>query len=110
VPVVLVIFPYTFQLADPSLRAPQEILALHAREHAVPVIDTTDDFAKLVFDDPELVEYLRHKGKSPEQVFAYHAHIADRYFFDEDHFTDAGNRIVAKRLFQYLSHNGISGN
>jgi lysophospholipase L1-like esterase len=59
VPVVLVIFPFTFQLADPSLRAPQEILAQHAREHAVPVIDTTDDFAKVVFDDPELVEYGR---------------------------------------------------
>ena len=107
VPVVLVIFPYTFQLGDRSLRTPQEILARHAQEHGVPVIDTTDDFAKVVFDDPELVAYLRSRGKTAEEISAYHAHIVERYFFDEDHFTEAGNRIVARRLFEYLSGAGI---
>jgi len=109
VPVVLVIFPYTFQLADEGLRAPQSILAQHAAEHGVDVIDTTGDFAQAVFDDPELVRYLRHKGKTPDEILAYHRHTADRYFYDEDHLTDAGHRIVAKRLFEYLVRTRLVG-
>jgi lysophospholipase L1-like esterase len=109
VPVVLVIFPYTFQLADEGLRAPQRILARHAAEHGVDVIDTTGDFAQTVFDDPDLVRYLRRKGKTPDEILAYHRHIADRYFYDEDHFTDAGHRIVARRLFDYLVRKGLVG-
>ncbi len=107
IPVVLVIFPYTFQLADESLRAPQEILKAHAAEHGVPVIDTTDDFAKAVFDDPELVEYLRKKGKTGDEILAYHRLLADKFFFDEDHFTDAGHRIVAQRLYDWLLAEGL---
>jgi lysophospholipase L1-like esterase len=107
VPVVLVIFPYTFQLADEDLRAPQEILKAHAAEHGVPVIDTTDDFAAAVLDDPELVAYLRRKGKTGDEILAYHRHFADKLFFDEDHFTDAGHRIVAQRLFDYLVAAGL---
>jgi lysophospholipase L1-like esterase len=109
VPVVLVIFPYTFQLADEGLRAPQEILAQHAAKHGVGVIDTTDDFTRVVFEDPELVKYLRRNGKTPDEILAYHRHIADRYFFDEDHFTDAGHRIIARRLFEYLARKRIIG-
>jgi lysophospholipase L1-like esterase len=109
IPVVLVIFPYTFQLADETLRAPQAILAKHAIEHDVDVIDMTGDFTEAVFDDPQLVEYLRREGKSPDEILAYHRHILDRYFFDEDHFTNAGNRIVAKRLFEYLVRRGMVG-
>lgn len=109
IPVVLVIFPYTFQLADDSLRAPQEILAAHAAEHGVPVIDTTDDFVAAVFDDPELVEYLRKKGKTGDEILAYHRHLADKVFFDEDHFTDAGHRIVAQKLYDWLAREGYVG-
>jgi lysophospholipase L1-like esterase len=103
------VFPYTFQLADPSLRAPQEILARHAAAHNVDVIDTTDDFARAVFDDPELVRYLRSKGKGGDEILAYHRFRADRYFFDENHFTGAGNRLVAERLYDYLQRKGLVG-
>jgi lysophospholipase L1-like esterase len=109
VPVVLVIFPYTFQLADESLRAPQEILARHAAAHGVDVIDTTPDFARLVFDDPQLVEFLRRKGKTRDEILAYHQHLASRYFLDENHLTDAGHRIVAQRLLDYLLRRALVG-
>ncbi|HWB82443.1 MAG TPA: SGNH/GDSL hydrolase family protein [Nannocystaceae bacterium] len=109
VPVVLVIFPYTFQLADESLRAPQEILTAHAAEHGVPVIDTTNDFVGAVFDDPELVAYLKQKGKTGDEVLAYHRHLADKVFFDEDHFTDTGHRIVAQKLYDWLAREGYVG-
>jgi lysophospholipase L1-like esterase len=108
VPVVLVIFPYTFQLADDSLRTPQEILAQHAAAHGVDVIDMTGDFASVVFNDPELVEFLRRKGKKPDEILAYHQHIVNRYFFDEGHFTSSGHRIVAQRLLGYLLRRGWS--
>ena len=107
VPVVLVIFPFTFQLADERLRTPQAILAQHAAAHGVDVIDTTEDFARLVFDDPELVAYLRRKGKSPDEVLAYHQHIVERYFLDEDHLTEAGHQVVARRLFDFLVRKGF---
>jgi len=109
VPVVLIIFPYTFQLADDSLRTPQEILAQHAAAHGVDVIDMTGDFASLVFNDPELVEFLRRRGKKPDEILAYHQHIVNRYFLDEDHFTGPGHRIVAQRLLDYLLRRGTVG-
>lgn len=108
-PVVLVVFPYTFQLTDAKLRAPQEILTQHAAAHKVDVIDTTEDFARAVFDDPDLVRYLRSKGKTADEILAYHRFRADRFFFDENHFTSAGNRIVAQLLFDYLSRKGLVG-
>lgn len=102
IPVVLVIFPYTFQLLEPTLREPQTILIEHAAEHGVDVIDTTDALAKAVFDDPQLIAYLRSKGKSTEEILAYHEHRSKAYFFDHDHFTEAGHAIVAQLLYDYL--------
>jgi hypothetical protein len=102
IPVVLVIFPYTFQLLEPTLREPQTILIEHAAEHGVDVIDTTDALAKAVFDDPQLIEYLRGKGKPIEEILAYHEHRSKAYFFDHDHFTEAGHAIVAQLLYDYL--------
>ncbi len=109
IPVVLVIFPFTFQLADERMRTPQSILAQHAAARGVDIIDTTDDLTKVVFDDPKLVEYLRQKGKSPDEILAYHRHIANRFFLDEVHFTEAGHRIVSQRLFDYLVRKGFVG-
>ena len=109
VPVVLVIFPYTFQLADEGLRIPQNLLAEHAARHGVDVIDTTEDFAKLVFNDPALVKFLRDSGKTTDEVLAYHRHIVDKYFLDEDHLTGAGHIVVAERLVEYLKRKGLVG-
>jgi lysophospholipase L1-like esterase len=109
VPVVLVIFPYTFQLADASTRAPQEILARHAAERGVEVVDMTGDFASLVFDDGALVDFLRRKGKTPDEILAYHQHRVNRYFFDEGHLTGAGHRVVAQRLFEHLVRKQLVG-
>jgi lysophospholipase L1-like esterase len=106
IPVVLVIFPYTFQLIEPELRDPQAILKEHAAEHGVDVIDTTDGLASAVIDDPELVTYLRNKGRTPEEIFAYHEHRMKKYFFDHDHFTSDGHAVVAGLLHQYLVEHG----
>jgi lysophospholipase L1-like esterase len=104
---VLMIFPYTFQLADGALRIPQQILLNHAAKHGVDVIDTTDDLANAVFDDADLVAYLRGRGKTPDEILAYHEHKLKQYFLDEDHFTIAGHRVVARRIFEYLRQKGL---
>ncbi len=103
IPVVLLIFPYSFQLLDDKFRDPQRILIEHAAQNGVDVIDTTDAFARLVFDDPGLVEYLRGRGKSSEEIYAYHEHQVRKYFFDHDHFNEAGHQVVAKLIYDYLA-------
>lgn len=102
IPVVLVIFPYTFQLLEPSVREPHAILREHAAEHGIDVVDTTDALARAAVDDPQLVEYLRSKGRSPEEVYAYHEHRMKKYFFDHDHFTTEGHAVVAGVIHEYL--------
>lgn len=102
IPVVLVIFPYTFQLLEPSVREPHAILREHAAEHGIDVVDTTEPLARAVIDDPELLEYLRSKGRSPEEVYAYHEHRMKKYFFDHDHFTTEGHAVVAAAIHEYL--------
>jgi lysophospholipase L1-like esterase len=104
---VLLIFPYTFQLADGALRLPQQILASHAAKYHVDVIDTTDNLANAVFDDPDLVAYLRGRGKTPDEILSYHEQKVKQYFIDEDHFTIAGHRVVARRIFEYLRQKGL---
>jgi lysophospholipase L1-like esterase len=107
VQLVLLIFPYTFQLADAALRIPQQILASHAAKYHVDVIDVTDDLENAVFDDPDLVAYLRGRGKTPDEILAYHEQKVRQYFIDGDHFTIAGHRVVARRIFEYLRQRGV---
>jgi hypothetical protein len=104
---VLLIFPYTFQLTDDALRIPQQILASHAAKYHVDVIDTTDNLANAVLDDPDLVAYLRGRGKTPEEILSYHEQKVKQYFIDEDYFTIAGHRVVAHRIFEYLRRKGL---
>lgn len=108
VPVALAIFPFTFQLADDRLRAPQEILSEHAGAHGVDVIDMTEPLAKAVFDDPELVTYLRGRGYSAEAITELHATKIAKYFFDLDHFTAEGNAVVAAELHRWMQDEGLA--
>ena len=54
-----------------------------------------------MFEDPALAEYLRCKGEQSGQIPAYYRHIADRYFFDENLFTESGHWLVANLLFAH---------
>jgi lysophospholipase L1-like esterase len=108
IPVVLVIFPYTFQLLEEEFREPQKILREHAAEHGIDVIDTTDALARAAVDDPELVAYLRSKGRSPEEIYAYHEHRMKKFFFDHDHFTIDGHAVVAAQIHEYLVARGFA--
>jgi lysophospholipase L1-like esterase len=106
-PVLVLVFPFTFQLADESLRAPQEILAEHAKAHGVDLIDMAPPFAEAVFDDPELVAFLKARGDTPEQIESRFVGRFSELFFDQDHFTGAGNALVADAIAGWLVQRGL---
>jgi len=106
-PIVLLIFPFTFQLPDESLRQPQKILLEHAASHDVAAIDFAPIFERVVFDDPEHLGFLRSHGYSSEDIASFYRWRIDKYFYDEDHFKSDGNAIVAEELLKFLCERGI---
>ncbi len=107
-PVVLLIFPYTYQLADPGLRLPQEILIEHAKAHGVEAIDLTPVFAEAIFAEQTVVDLLKAEGKTPDQILQFFQWRLSEYFFDEDHFKQPGHALVAEQLFQWLQRQGLA--
>ena len=108
-PIVLMIFPYTYQLNDPSTRAPQEILIEHAQRHGVDYIDFTPVFAEVVYQERDVVKVLEGQGKTAEEIGKFFGWRIGEYFFDEDHFREAGHRLVAERLYGWLEGKGLVG-
>jgi len=87
IPVVLVIFPFTFQFEDVARRSgPQATLTAFAREQGVPALDLL----------PVLAEQLERAGATP-----------DLYFFDADHLTPSGSEAVARALVAFLREQGL---
>lgn len=106
-PVVLLIFPYTYQLVDPTTRIPQEILIEHAKEHGVDVIDFTPVFADVIYQEKDVVELLERDGKTPEEIEKFFRWREGEYFFDEDHFKEPGHALVAAGLYAWLERKGL---
>lgn len=78
VPVLVVVFPFTMQLADSAgTSPPQRVLANYAHARGI------DSFDLL----PPLSEHLRTTGAKPEDLF-----------IDHDHLTVEGHRVVASLL------------
>lgn len=78
VPVLVVVFPFTMQLADPEgTSAPQRVLANYAHARGIDSIDLL----------PPLAQHLRATGAKPEDLF-----------IDHDHLTVEGHRVVAALL------------
>jgi lysophospholipase L1-like esterase len=102
VPFVLVILPYTYQLDDPGTRAPQEILIEHATRHGVEVLDFTPVFAEVIYQEQDVVRLLEGQGKTPEEIMKFFGWRIGEYFFDEDHFREAGHRVVAEGVYGWL--------
>lgn len=107
VPVVLMIFPFTFQLLEEDMRVPQERLTRHAAAQGVPVIDFTATFSDLVYDDAELLALLQRKEYSKNQIEGMFAERMREYFLDHDHLTTKGHAVVAEALFQHLVSAGV---
>jgi len=105
--VVLVIFPFTFQLLETDTRAPQRILREHAEARGVPVLDLTDVFAERVYDDPEVLALLQRKGYTADQIERFFGWRMREYFLDSDHLTRKGHAVVARALLDHLAASGL---
>ncbi len=77
IPLLLVAFPYRFQLAMPEQRAPQQRLAAFAKRHRVPLVDLL----------PAMLSAGAKKGVQPSE-----------FFVDYDHLSPLGGRVVASHL------------
>ena len=82
IPVLLVIFPFTFQFADPeALSAPQMTLRQYAQAQDIPVLDLL----------PPLAQRMTAAGLTPAA-----------YFLDEDHLSPGGSEVVAGIMVDFM--------
>jgi lysophospholipase L1-like esterase len=101
IPVVLLICPHTFQIAGDRYRNPQKILYAHARSKNVDVIDMTPVFEELIFD--EKLAPLIESGASFDEIEELYSDRMRKYIFDHVHYTPEGHRVVAGKLYEYMS-------
>lgn len=106
VKVLLVVFPYRFQLLDEATWEPQRFLGAHAAEHGVPCLDLTAAIRELVFDDPEMLALLRQRGLGPAEIARRFKHRTDAVFLDESHFAPEGHARIAVLLHEQLEQLG----
>jgi hypothetical protein len=107
--VVLLVYPFTFQLFAEELQRPQKILLQHAHEHGVDAIDLTRVYEEAIRTDIKQILLGLREGQdmAREDVDMLAAFQAKRYFIDEDHPTPMGNRLLAGYLAEYLHHKGL---
>ncbi len=108
IPIVLAVFPYTFQLFQPDLQSPQKRLVAHASEHHTDSID----YAPLLEEASRMRLYTNLLQPEAEPVQPSEegdlARFASQvYFQDLNHFTAAGNELVALYLAEYLRIKGL---
>ena len=78
---LLLVFPYRFQVTHDSKRSPQELLQRNAAENSVSSINFTQIFEYLILEQQSRI---------------------DRYFLDSSHLTAEGHRVVASRIRNFL--------
>lgn len=105
--VVLVVFPFTFQLLDEAARVPQQVLGDFGRRHDVPVLDLTDVFEERIYADRGLLRTLREAGVSDDGIERVFEPAIREIFLDNDHLAPAGHSVVAGELMELLSSQGV---
>lgn len=85
IPLVLIIFPFTFQLGEEKFQEPQRILKQHADQHQVPYVDMTEVVEQLIVDGVPLSDL----------------------FLDSDHYTVKGHSVVTSVLLQHLKNHEV---
>lgn len=106
-PLILLVFPFTFQLLEDDARAPQARLVAHARQLGIDVIDFTPIFAARVYQDRELLALLRSRGVANERIERIFEAEIRRDFLDNDHLAPSGHAVVAEVLHAHLAERGL---
>ena len=98
---LVVAFPATFQLLEPDLQQPQRILAAHAAERGLELLDLAPVFEHAILTDAAsgaVSEPLRSQDERAAIVRRWSARI----FLDQDHYTAEGHALVAECLRGWL--------
>ena len=106
-PVILVIFPYSFQLFDKDLTNFNRILIDHAKLNNIDIIDFTPIW-KEKLNNEHIVDFLKENSFLNDSIELLFRKRLDKYFLDDDHYTVDGHRIIAEKLFDYFLKNYIS--
>jgi len=85
IPIVLMIFPYRFQVGNEKLQKPQQTLKSHADQNDVSYLDMTQVIEKHIIKSDTL----------------------DNIFLDQDHYTVHGHNLVASELLKHLKEQDI---
>jgi lysophospholipase L1-like esterase len=88
---ILVVLPYRFQVLDRERRRPQAILAEHAEESGIEILDLSEVFERAVRASPNAEEAL------------------NRLFLDENHLSPDGHSLVASALFDHMESWRVHG-
>ncbi len=98
---LLVVSPATFQLLEPDLQHPQRILATHAAERGLEVLDLTPVFEHAILTDA-VSEAVSEPPRSQDERAAVVRRWSARIFLDQDHYTAEGHELVAECLREWL--------
>jgi len=108
IPIVLLVYPFTFQLFNEEMKEPQKLLLEHARRYGVDAIDLTGVFENSIRADIEHILGTKQKESLQlEDLQLLYSFQSKRYFLDLDHPTQFGNQLVAMRLAEYLARRRI---
>jgi hypothetical protein len=108
IPFFLLVFPYTFQIYDPTLRGPQRILAEHAARSGIVLVDFVEPFRRVLVPDETALELELAAANGPDAVLRAHAAEWSRYYLDTNHLAPEGHRLVAEELFDVLVREGLA--
>ncbi len=98
---LVVVSPATFQLLKPELQQPERILADHARERGLELLDLTVAFERRLAG-ADASGPVAHEGLSPDDRAAAVRRWTARIYLDQDHYTPEGHELVAEYLRGWL--------
>lgn len=102
VPVVLIIFPFTFQIGHDQMLGPQRLVTDAATARQVAVIDVAKLLAPLLAaDGAGLNGAARSDPKTVANV------LMRRFYLDQNHLKAEGHQLVAMALFRQLARAGM---
>jgi len=99
---ILLIFPDVYQFFNERFQKPQRLLKEHAEKYNIDVIDFANVFENLIRDNVNKISINENRELSIEEIKKIYDENLKKYFFDGQHPTSKGNRVIAAKLLEYL--------
>lgn len=100
IPVLLVIFPHTFQINEKKYQYPQRALKTFGKKMEIDVLDMTEVFENMIRSQPNPSQ--KFSGKEPKIDEIKRLKNLSEFFFDRVHYNEKGHEVVADEIFKYV--------